>query len=156
MSATRTMPEYDQQARRRLMAKVAVAPNGCWEWTAHIEDNGYGRFGYRGTMRWAHRVSYQIFVGCIPDGLDLDHLCRNRKCVNPDHLEPVTRKVNAERGVAGQVNRDRMISKTHCPQGHPYSGDNLYVVPSTGYRQCNACRLANKRAYRARIRNVTA
>lgn len=136
---------YNEKAVKRLSAKVIINANGCWIWNARIEPNGYGRFGYQGRMCWAHRISYELFKGEIPAGLDLDHLCRNRACVNPDHLEPVTRLENASRGIAGQVNRDRMLSKTHCPQGHPYSGDNLYITPKEGYRQCRICRAGNSR-----------
>ena len=104
----------------------------CWVWLKSRYANGYGQYsrrdGYRGL---AHRAYYQIHVGPIPDGFVLDHLCRNRACVNPDHLEPVARGENTRRG--GNA------AKTHCDHGHPLSGDNLYVDPR-GRRQCKACR----------------
>lgn len=78
----------------------------------------------------AHRWSYEFHVGPIPEGLDLDHLCRNRGCVNPDHLEPVTREENIRRAFA---------TVTHCPSGHPYSDENTYVRPGTVHRKCRAC-----------------
>jgi hypothetical protein len=78
----------------RLLSKVEVADSGCWEWTAAKDPTGYGRFSVARSMDYAHRAAYKLLVGPIPAGLDLDHLCRNRGCVNPDHLEPVTRREN--------------------------------------------------------------
>lgn len=78
-----------------------ILENGCWEWTATVNVNGYGSTqlgGRKGKRVYAHRLSYEAYKGSIPEGLDLDHLCRNRKCVNPDHLEAVSRKINAHRG----------------------------------------------------------
>jgi hypothetical protein len=82
----------------RLTNGYDVAPNGCWVWRKATDPNGYGRFWFDGRMLGAHRVSYQLLVGPVPEGLDLDHLCRNRRCVNPSHLEPVTRRTNLVRG----------------------------------------------------------
>lgn len=84
----------------------------------------------------AYRVAYELLVGAIPDGFQLDHLCRNRACVNPAHLEPVTQAVNKARG--------ERAMKTHCPKGHPYSGSNL-IREKTG-RKCRICHAANQRA----------
>lgn len=124
----------------RIVAKVEVDDSSCWLWTASLNRNGYGLTGYTasdGTRRSivAHRFVYQTLVGPIPEGLQLDHLCRVRCCVNPDHLEPVTQRENLLRGetiVAAEA------AKTHCPQGHPYSGANLYVSPK-GDRICRTC-----------------
>ena len=115
------------------------AEGDCWEWTA-AKSNGYGKINSGGvistTLR-AHRVSWYFLVGEIPDGLELDHLCRNRGCVNPDHLEPVTRKENMRRGHwAADVQR----AKTECPHGHEYTPDNTYIIPSTGSRSCVTCK----------------
>ncbi len=120
-----------QQQEVRLWQKVKQGPDGCWEWTAYCCPWGYGRFWIDGTMKMSHRVVYEHTRGAIPAGLELDHLCRNPRCCNPDHLEPVTRKVNAERG-------GKYRHKTHCKHGHPYSGDNLYV-DRNGYYVCRAC-----------------
>ena len=116
----------------RFWDKVQMEPNtGCWLWDGHVGANGYGQIKGKLKVMGAHRFSYEGHIGQIPDGLDLDHLCRVRSCVNPAHLEPVTRKENARRGLRGM--------KTHCPQGHPYSGENLYVY-SNGHRRCKKCR----------------
>lgn len=122
----------------RLMAKVDVNPGGCWEWTASKNRDGYGKFATgRGGWIGAHRAAYQLIVGPIPDGKELDHLCRNRGCVNPDHLEPVEHKVNVRRGALGQTTAARQRGKTHCPQGHEYTPENTRMC-RTG-RSCRQC-----------------
>jgi hypothetical protein len=139
------MPEY-RPLIDRFLEKISVDwDTGCWLWTACIDSTtGYGKIAVghrddgRKIMGNAHRVSYELFVGPIPKGLDLDHLCRMRRCVNFKHVEPATRRTNLIRGVgfAGINHR-----KTHCPRGHEYSGENLYVNPRLGYRGCRTCRL---------------
>lgn len=122
----------------RFRAKYCVDPKtGCWIWIASEKGNGYGQFSdAEGRVRSAHRVAYELFIGAIPEGLQIDHLCRNRACVNPSHMEPVTNKENTLRGVGfAAVN----AAKTHCAAGHPYSADNTYVT-SLGHRQCRECR----------------
>lgn len=104
-------------AAERFDRKVAVAENGCWDWVGTLSQ-GYGRF-YVGARRtvMAHRWSYERHVGPVPDGLVLDHLCRNTRCVNPAHLEAVTQRVNTLRG---QTLPALNLAKTHCPKGHEY------------------------------------
>lgn len=140
----------------RLLAKVhAVGPAECWWWMGELDRHGYGRVRVSSPQRrstGAHRAVYEELVGPVPEGLEIDHLCRNPRCVNPGHLEPVTHAENGRRGRAGEVNAARQRAKTHCPQGHPYDGDNLYVRPNG--RGCKACRLAAKARYRERRRGM--
>ena len=113
----------------------------CHLWTAGLDADGYGRFGLNGRNRKAHVVSYEIQVGPIPSGLEPDHLCRVRRCVNDAHLEPVTRAENMRRGDGPALLRARQLAKTHCPQGHPYIGENLIV--RHGQRSCRICKCAS-------------
>ncbi len=135
----------------RFWSKVD-ASGSCWIWTGGQNGRGYGKFGIAKKNWRAHRLSYAAMIGDIPDGLSLDHLCRNRACVNPLHLEPVSVGENNRRGLgptlAGARHAARMALRTHCPQGHPYSGANLYSYP-TG-RMCRACGLARSQERKAR------
>lgn len=123
----------------------------CWVWTASIKPNGYGQFnaGLSGN-RNAHRYAYELSIGEIPAGHQLDHLCRNRGCVRPDHLEPVTQQENLRRGFPGAHQR----AKTHCPAGHPYEGDNLLLHTRRDggvARNCRECANAShRRRYHAK------
>lgn len=132
---------------KRFWNKATISDKAsCWEWTsAHDGQGGYGRFWMDGTSRPAHRVAYELAVGPIPDGMQLDHLCRNRRCVNPSHLEPVTARENRRRAVAA------MTPVSECPQGHPYDLTNTYVTPQ-GRRDCRACRRARNLTYYHRQR----
>ena len=117
--------------------------DGCWIWTSGT-SNGYGitSEGY-GNVFAVHRRVYCLLVGEIPDGLELDHLCRNRACCNPDHLEPVPHPENVRRGEAGINNR----AKTHCANGHEFTPENMY--PSPRGRRCKTCtREANRESQR--------
>ena len=126
-----------------------ITPEGeCWMWTGATGER-YGRFyvgrdGGKARWRGAHRVVYEALVGPVPSGLELDHLCRNRLCVNPIHLEPVTHQENCRRGRVGKY----LSERTHCKHGHPFSGDNLIVLGAGLGRRCRACRrVINRRSY---------
>ena len=110
-------------------------PGGCWIWTAHLKASGYGGVKRYGRDHYAHRVAYELLRGQIAADKVLDHLCRNRACVNPDHLEEVEFKENVLRGVGYPAQQAR---KTHCKRGHPFDDDNTYVWGSS--RICRACR----------------
>lgn len=134
--------------RDYILARVTVDPDtGCWIWQSCIDQYGYAK-ARRGGDRAGHRLSYATFVGVIPDGLQIDHLCRVKSCVNPQHLEPVTLRENMmRRWVAVRPFQGRI--RDHCKKGHPYAGSNLYITP-TGKRDCRACRKEASRRYQAR------
>ena len=133
----------------RFASKVRKT-EGCWEWIGGKSSNGYGSFQLprtgRGTKQRrvsAHRFSYEMLVGPIPEGLTIDHLCRNRACVNPAHLEPVTGRVNTLRSTNICAGNARKIA---CPRGHPFDETNTYNRPGAarGCRECNRIRLRKK------------
>jgi len=129
--------------------RVSLTPSGCAEWTGYLTADGYGKavVGYRGHGRpirkYAHRVMFEWWIGPVPKGLELDHLCRNRRCINPLHLEPVTRAENVRRGDVPTLMRDsdRRPRRGHverCKHGHEMVGDN--VGTNAQRRWCRACR----------------
>jgi hypothetical protein len=125
------------EAKPYILENISVAPNGCWNWLRGKGACGYGHLHIDKKCLKAHRVSYEVFIGPIPRGLHIDHLCRNRACVNPHHLEPVTCKVNLLRGESfSAVN----AAKTHCHRGHELSGDNLFKRRGNkrGCKQCKS------------------
>lgn len=138
----------------RIASKIQIDESGCWCWIASQNKSGYALLRWNGSTRRAHRVVYQLLVGEIPAGLQLDHLCRVRHCVNPAHLEPVTQRENLLRGDTIPA---KHATKTHCPKGHPLAGDNLVCWRlQRGQRDCLTChreyQRERQRAYRARKR----
>ena len=126
----------DPQLPARFWAKVQPDPDsGCWVWTAAVA-NRYGQVSIGGKRHRPHRLTYETLVGPIPEGLTIDHLCRNKLCVNPRHLEPVTTGENKRRWA-------RLI--THCPAGHEYTPKNTRVN-ARGHRNCLQCHRENRRS----------
>lgn len=126
----------------RFWSKVdkAVGGDGCWIWRGTLTDLGYSSFAILEGDYLGHRLSYELVKGKISEGLTLDHLCRNRACVNPDHLEPVSLKENVNRGNSPWGINSR---KVFCSRGHRLSGNNL-VMTKAGYRDCRECRKIRK------------
>jgi hypothetical protein len=111
----------------------------CWLWQLHCFPNGYGQFHIKKKPFQAHRVAYELSIGPIPEGLVLDHTCRNRSCVNPAHLEPVTNLENCRRGARGSL--------THCKRGHEFTEENTFIT-TQGRRRCRLCsRLRQRKGY---------
>ena len=145
--------------KRDLMDRVdkfiIPEPNsGCWLWLGGTVSNGYGKVGVRVNnkqhTRVAHLVIYEHLVGKVPNGLELDHKCRTKLCVNPDHLEPVTHLENQRRGTSPVA---VAMAKTHCVRGHELSGENLYMTPD-GRRQCRVCICVRAKRWRNRQRII--
>jgi 5-methylcytosine-specific restriction endonuclease McrA len=120
-----------------FMGHVQKADGGCWIWTARTLPNGYGMLNRKKKSHYAHRFSYVLHGREIPAGTELDHLCRNRGCVNPDHLEPVTRHINIMRGDGPRTTSQRMAARTHCQNGHPYADG--YYLTKHGWKRCKTC-----------------
>ena len=134
-----------------LWRRVLPEPNsGCWLWTGALNRLGYGVVHSRKRGgKFAHRLAYQVWRGEIPAKFDIDHLCRVRCCINPDHLEAVTHQENVRRGNLSQVSAARAAKRTHCPQGHPYDAANTGRTKE-GARTCRACTRARHRDWKAR------
>ncbi len=124
-----------------FLNKFQPEPNtGCWIWLGWIASIGYGYHMIEGKWHCAHRLVYEVYKGTIPEGLQLDHLCRNRWCVNPAHLEPVTFQENISRGKR-ETAAQRFSRITHCKQGHPFDDANTRITSRKGkiWRICRAC-----------------
>jgi hypothetical protein len=149
-TAIAASPEFTKLPPQ-MQAKIRIEPppadpyaspvqGPCWSWAAGGTGRrrGYGWVAFSSTDRWlVHRWTYTQFISPIPDGLEIDHLCRNTRCCNPLHLEAVTRKVNQERGKRRQA--------THCQRGHELVGHNLMIKKSNGTRECRACKYESQR-----------
>jgi HNH endonuclease len=133
MSARPLAERFSEKVDRR-------DPGECWLWLGLLNGSGYGVFSMNGRTVMAHRVAYERQNGSIPPGLEIDHLCRNRTCVNPVHLEPVTGRVNTLRSTSFTALNAR---KTHCPAGHAYDRTNTF-----GRRGCRTCVRSQQAAYR--------
>lgn len=132
----------------RFISKyIPVTESGCWLWIGSTNWRGYGEFSIAGRLVGAHRAAHELLKGPIPEGLTIDHLCRVRCCVNPDHLEAVPHRINLLR--ASTFNA-RNAAITHCPQGHPYAGSNLILRKQRAGRACRECKNANQRQRRSK------
>src|ERR1017187_10429938 len=125
-----------------IQARSVETPSGCWAWTGYINARGYGQVRHQRRLRRGHRLAYILAKGPISDGFEIDHLCRQRDCVNPPHLEAVTHQENCRRYT-------RLI--THCPQGHEYTPENT-KIPADGYRDCRTCQNEPRRELHLRAK----
>ena len=150
-------PTEDQAIRvartvEALACTEQVTESGCWVWTKG-QVNGYGRIRVNGRSTYVHRLVYELFVGPIPEGLILDHLCRVRPCCNPYHLQPVTNKENILRGESPPAQQAR---KTHCCNGHELSGKNVKEYAGTHRRICQMCHFAYVKKYSLKLQAIRA
>lgn len=136
--------------QKRIKDNTITDQNGCWVWQKRIQWNGYAQIcvgsrtdNSRKNVN-AHRASYEAFVGPLKQGFHIDHLCRNRACVNPEHLEQVTPKENVHRSDAVYK---RLMSKTRCIWGHAFTDKNTYIWPKSGHRTCKQCSRQRHRQY---------
>ena len=131
----------------RIMQRIEEDSAGCWNWVGHKNIDGYGIISIKDRPKYAHRIAYEEFVGPVDDGKFIDHICRNRICVNPEHMESVTSRENTLRGVGITAMNAK---KTHCPSGHEYSKKNTRRYGNERY--CKECVRVNVRSYRARLK----
>lgn len=134
----------------RFLDRLTDAPGGCWHWTGSLDRDGYGRMRVDGRRQYVHRIAYEALRGRIPDGLEIDHLCRVRACANPDHLEPVPHRVNVLRGESFAARKAR---QTQCVNGHTFTVASVYRAPN-GTRKCRPCRATANQRYRQRRTGV--
>jgi len=140
-------PGYEPRTTRERFESKVVRADGCWGWTGTHDSGGYAKFSLNGSMANAHRFGYELYVGPIPVGMEVDHLCRNRGCVNPAHLEPVPKRVNVLRGYgipAVYARRDR------CSRGHAFDEANTRHHGTA--RICRACERERSRQRKSEVR----
>ena len=137
----------DSSDTLRFLSKVDISDSGCWEWQGQLRK-GYGIFSLKNRSKTAHRVMYELMKDItVPKGVELDHLCKNRRCVNPDHLEMVSGRDNTLRGMGPTAINAR---RTECVNGHPFTEENTYIRPDDGARDCRICARDAKRRQRER------
>jgi hypothetical protein len=146
------MRKTPEQRFWRYVDKNGPVWNGshCWIWTRGKFTNGYGAFTLKDHMVGAHKYSYELLNGKIPDNLEPDHLCRNKSCVNPSHIEVVTHRENVKRGILPEINKLRARAITHCNHGHPFDTANTHISVD-GWRVCRICQRLKTVRYRAKI-----
>ena len=157
--------EKEAKSYERFIKQISVAASGCWNWTGTLDRDGYAQYHRNRKTKKGHRISYEWHNGKIPFGLTIDHLCKNKCCVNPEHLEAVTAQENGRRHnaegykqwwatlsdedraafveksgkKASQVAAAKKLAATHCRRGHEWKPETTYIVPSNGHRRCNVC-----------------
>ena len=134
----------DKINKELFLSKVIIDENtNCWNWVAHCHPNGYGQFHIERYPYYAHRVSFVLYKGPLEstDTRVVDHICKNTRCVNPDHLDLITQSENVKRGKNRLVAQMRAASKVHCKYGHAYTVANTWIriKGSSKYRQCREC-----------------
>lgn len=137
-------PDRGRPAAERFWEKVNKTDD-CWVWLSNENGKGYGVFWNGRQGVYAHRFAYELAHGAIPDGLVIDHLCRNPSCVRPSHLEAVPQSVNVTRGMGPQLSVLRWAAITHCRNGHLYTEENTVYDGRTGCRMCKTCRRTSGR-----------
>jgi hypothetical protein len=148
MSGKKRKPLTREQIMERFNKRYTpVTESGCWIWDKALADHGYGPFYFNNAHHYAHRIAYELYKGEIPKGMTIDHLCRVRCCVNPDHLEAVTHHENNMRGIS---TASRHAKQTHCIRGHRFTGENLYRPPSRNERVCRECGRIREKMYKSR------
>lgn len=130
---------------------VRLPESGCWVWMGSLDSHGYGDLRNR-KPRLVHKFVYEYLCGLVPEGLELDHLCRTHCCVNPYHLDPVTHKENCQRGKVGQYKKEFWSNAKICKHGHPWTLESTYIRPDNGLRYCKICRRAREQKYREKNR----
>ena len=139
-----------QSVTARFFAKVNKTET-CWLWAACLNNNGYGRFYFNGRNITAQRAAFILFRGEIPNGFEIDHLCRVRHCVNPDHLETVNHRTNLLRG---NTNTAARWHRTHCPRGHELEGDNITWIRDGRGRECRRCKNDRMKVYYWKMKEI--